>query len=46
MIEEHIQNWLEEDMASDQITLKEQMDLFAEKQEEVGKKTAAFSGCL
>lgn len=43
MIEEYIQNQLEEDLVSDQITLKEYTDPFSGIRQ---KKTAAFSDCL
>lgn len=43
MIEEYIQNQLEEDLASDQITLKEYIDPFTGSKRKQAK-TAAFSG--
>ena len=38
MIEEYIQNQLEEDLASDQIRLKEYIDPFTGSKREVGKR--------
>ena len=46
MIQEYIQNQLEEDLESDQISLKEYMDPLRVARESRKKKTAAFSGCL
>ena len=46
IIENYIRNQLEEDFATDQVTMKEYVDPFTGSKNKEAKKAATLSGCL